>query len=412
MEPVTDRLDSLEPLARPGTPLGDLAARLREAGHQAYVVGGSVRDALLGAPSSDLDVTTDARPEQIRSVVDGWADAVWLQGERFGTVGVVRGGVAIEITTFRADVYRADSRKPTVTYSDSIEADLARRDFTVNAIAAELPSLQLVDVFQGRADLEAKLLRTPQSADVSFTDDPLRMLRAARFVSTYGLTAVPEVIDAMRRHRNRLAIVSAERIHGELLKLICAEDPEPGFRLLAGTGVLAEFLPEPVRVSELRRVRAEELPRFTVLFADTDPRQARHRLHALRGSASTIAGVTRLLTLMQRAQAAVNAGHLSRPTLRELALAAGSDLSTLLEVLRALDRVAPIATAIEELGATESLDGPDSSFDGTAVMAYLGLESGRAVGDALKALREARIQRGPLDDDAAREVLDAWARDR
>jgi poly(A) polymerase len=176
-------------------PTQQLAARLRERGHQAYLVGGSVRDALLDREIVDIDIATNARPEEIERTVDGWADAVWLQGQRFGTVGAQKNGEQFEITTFRADVYRPESRKPDVTFSDDIETDLSRRDFTVNAMAISLDASAgapaLVDPFDGLADLAARRLRTPLTPEVSFEDDPLRMLRAARFVATLGFVRSP-----------------------------------------------------------------------------------------------------------------------------------------------------------------------------------------------------------------------------
>ena len=182
--------ERLQPLVQA---TADLSDRFRSAGHSLYLVGGSVRDAIVADDGSqqdgeerDLDFTTDARPDAIESVVAGWADAVWIQGKRFGTIGCLRGGQKYEITTHRAEAYRPDSRKPDVAFGDSVEDDLARRDFTVNAMALRLPELELIDPFDGLADLSAHRLRTPLDPDVSFADDPLRMLRAARFIAKFG----------------------------------------------------------------------------------------------------------------------------------------------------------------------------------------------------------------------------------
>lgn len=400
-------LAAVRPLTQPGTPLGDLAARLAGAGHACFLVGGSVRDVLLGLDHVDLDVTTDARPDSVRAVVDGWADSVWLQGQRFGTVGIVRAGIAIEITTFRADVYRSESRKPQVEYSDTIEEDLVRRDFTVNAIAAALPGLELVDPFGGRTDLEARVLRTPQAAARSFTDDPLRMLRAARFASTYGFVPVRDVVDAMREHRARLEIVSAERIHDELRKLVLAPAPEVGFELLATTGVLAEFLPEPVRYEDLVRVEPHEVRRLAVLLGGLSPEAARARLRALRFSTAVVREVADTIAVLDRIDGP--GVEWDDASVREVVRRGGDGLRDAVAVAAGLGRAATFRTAYERLRVREDLDAPDSPLDGAAVMAHLGLPPGPRVGEALDALRRARIARGPLDAEAARRVLDEWA---
>jgi poly(A) polymerase len=338
--------------------------------------------------------------------VEGWADSVWLQGQRFGTVGVVRQGVVIEITTFRADVYRSESRKPTVTYSDTIEADLSRRDFTVNAIAASVPELELVDPFGGYDDLGLRVLRTPQSPTVSFTDDPLRMLRAARFASAYGFVPVPELVEAMREHRSRLAIVSAERIHDELVKLLLAADPSVGFGLLESTGVLAEFLPEAVRTAELAAVEATENRRLAVLFADVDPEAVRRRLHELRFPHDVVDASVRISRVLALE---AETPEWTDPMVREAALTAGDSLADLIAVLEALARGSAFLDAVATLAAREVLGVIDLPIDGGEVMTHLGLEPGRAVGEAMHALRRARIEHGPLDEEAARRVLDEWA---
>ena len=220
-------------------------------------MGGSVRDALLDRVPQDIDVTTDARPDVIEHIVRPWADHVWPQGQRFGTVGCEKDGVTIEITTFRAEVYRPESRKPEVVYADDLETDLSRRDFTVNAMAIRLPEPELVDPFGGAADLAARRLRTPLGPEVSFVDDPLRMLRAARFVAEFQLEPAPDLVAAVETLRHRLEIVSAERIRDELSKLLMADDPSAGLWFLAETGLSDEFLPE------LNSMRLEQDPIHT-----------------------------------------------------------------------------------------------------------------------------------------------------
>jgi len=234
--------------------LTPLAERFHAAGHRLFVVGGAVRDLFDGRDVTDLDLTTDARPPEIKRCLDGWAEAVWTQGEKFGTIGAQKTDAEsgerldYEITTFRAEAYADDSRKPHVVFADEIEADLSRRDFTVNAMALEMlpggTTPELVDPFNGMVDLMSKTLRTPLGAHVSFSDDPLRMLRAARFVAGYGLAPSDEITAAVCEMAARLEIVSAERIRDELDKLMVVDHPAEGLWFLVDTGLAAEFLPE------------------------------------------------------------------------------------------------------------------------------------------------------------------------
>ena len=232
--------------------LAPLTQRFRAAGHRLYLVGGTVRDLLLADDRTDydFDATTDARPAQIKACLAGWADAIWTQGERFGTIGALRRGPngdrMYEITTHRAEAYTDDSRKPEVQYAVDVATDLSRRDFTINAMALELTadSPTLVDPYNGALDLMARTLRTPLSAETSFNDDPLRMLRAARFIARYNLQPVPELVEAVQALRGRMSIVSAERIRDELDKLICVPHPSAGLWFTIQTGLSDEFLPE------------------------------------------------------------------------------------------------------------------------------------------------------------------------
>jgi len=228
-----------------------LAAAFSEAGHEFALVGGPVRDALLGRPVTDLDFTTSARPEQTREIVAGLTKQIWEVGRDYGTIAAKVQGETVEITTYRADTYRDDSRKPEVAFGDSIEGDLVRRDFTINALALMLPELRLVDVGAagegasgGIEDLLAARIVTPGAPETSFTDDPLRMLRAARFAAQLGFEVAPEVQAAMVEFGPRLEIISAERIRDELVKLLSTDDPVPGVRLLVDTGLAERFLPE------------------------------------------------------------------------------------------------------------------------------------------------------------------------
>ncbi len=234
----------------------ELAARFADAGHRLYLVGGWVRNAIVAdaangqkAQGDDFDLTTDARPGDIEAVLDGWADALWTAGKRFGTIGATKDGRRYEITTHRAEAYVPDSRKPHVTFGDSVEVDLSRRDFTVNAMALSLPDLQLVDPYDGLADLAARRLRTPLDPHVSFGDDPLRMLRAARLVAGLQLVPDPPVVEAVREMHGRLAIVSPERVRDELDKLLVVAKPSPGLWFALDTGLAGHFLPELPRLA-------------------------------------------------------------------------------------------------------------------------------------------------------------------
>ena len=244
--------ERLQPVVDAVTPV---AERFAAADHRLYLVGGVVRDLLVGRDlGGDIDLTTDARPDDIKALLEGHVDALWTQGERFGTIGAKVGDWTVEITTHRADVYLPDSRKPEVEFSTDIEEDLSRRDFTVNAMALALPELQLIDPYGGAEDLAAGRLRTPLAPEESFSDDPLRMLRAARFLAGYGLVPSDELVRAVAEMGDRLAIVSAERVRDELDKLMVVEDPSAGLWFLVETGLAEEFLPE------LPQMRLEQDP--------------------------------------------------------------------------------------------------------------------------------------------------------
>jgi hypothetical protein len=225
--------DRFEWLLASGSPTSELADRFADAGHDLYLVGGSVRDALLGLPHDDLDFTTPARPDEIRAIVEDLADAIYPMGEKFGTIGMRRGSAVYEITTFRSEIYRDESRKPHVTFSDTIEEDLSRRDFTVNAMALRISDATLIDPFGGAADLFKRVLRTPLDPEIAFSDDPLRMLRLFRFQSKLDFEPDAAATDAVARMAERIEIVSAERIRDEFSKLLVADDPGPALWGLA-----------------------------------------------------------------------------------------------------------------------------------------------------------------------------------
>jgi poly(A) polymerase len=452
----------LEPWLGAGTPLADLAARLAAAGHESYLVGGPLRDALLDVEVEDLDLATDARPDVIEDVVSGWADAVWLQGKRFGTVGARKDGQRFEITTLRAEVYVPESRKPEVTFGDSIEIDLSRRDFTVNAMALRLSDMELIDPFDGIGDLVARRLRTPLAPEVSFGDDPLRMLRAARFTATRGLEPVPEVVTAMDAMASRLEIVSVERIRDELSKLLVAPDPSPGLWLIVRTGLADEFLPElaamqleqdPIHrhkdvlehtIAVVAKTHPELVLRLAALLHDigkpktrgygpngvtfhhhevVGARMARERLVALRYPNDVVEAVVRLVELHLRF-------HTYRmgwtdSAVRRYVRDAGDLLDELNQLTRCdcttrnqrkadalARRMDDLERRITELREREELSRIRPALDGRQVMAILDVAPGPVVGRALDFLLELRLDEGLTDPDEASARLRTWAREQ
>jgi poly(A) polymerase len=448
----------------PGSPTRDLAERFRAAGHECYLVGGPVRDAFLDRvdPDADIDLTTDARPDAIEAIMREWADHVWLQGQRFGTVGASKDGQQFEITTFRGEIYRPESRKPEVTFADDIEHDLARRDFTVNAMALALPEPRLVDPHGGAADLAARVLRTPMGPDVSFGDDPLRMLRAARFVAGLGLVPVSELVTAIEEMHPRLEIVSAERIRDELSRLLVVDDPSAGLWLLCETGLSDEFLPElnamrleqdPIHthkdvlahtIAVVKNTPPELRIRLAALLHDVGKpktrsigpggvsfhhhevvgaRMAEERLRALRYPNDLVEEVTKLVYLHLRIH--TYAMGWTDKAVRRYVRDAG-DLLDDLNVLQRCDcttrnqrkaaalarRMDDLEARIVELRAQEELDAIKPPLDGRQVMEHLGVEPGRVIGDALDHLLELRLDDGPMSEDEAYARLDEWAAER
>jgi poly(A) polymerase len=450
--------DRLKPLV---DETAELAARFRASGKRIYLVGGVVRDAVLGRISdeADLDFTTDATPDEIESLIAGIADAVWTQGKRFGTIGLRIGPRQLEITTHRAEAYHPDSRKPDVQFAPAVEVDLSRRDFTVNAMALSLPDLTLVDPFDGVGDLGASRLRTPLDPEQSFTDDPLRMLRAARFMAGYGLVPDSALVDAVVTLRSRLDIVSDERIRDELNKLMVVEKPGEGLWFLARTGLAEEFLPElpallleqdPIHrhkdvlahtIAVVDKTSPDKLLRLAALMHDigkpktrsygpkgmvsfhhhevVGARMTRDRMRALRYPTDEIDAVSRLVELHLRF-------HTYRmgwtdSAVRRYVRDAGPLLDRLNELTRcdcttrnaakarALDRrMDELEARITELRASEELAAIRPDLDGVAIMKRLGIPPGRAVGEALDFLLELRLEEGQLGPEEAGRRLDDW----
>jgi poly(A) polymerase len=448
-----------------GSPPRELADRLIDAGYECYLVGGTVRDLVLDRVDAkkDIDLTTNARPDAIEDVVRGWADAVWLQGQRFGTVGCTKAGRPMEITTFRGDIYRPESRKPEVTFADALEDDLGRRDFTVNAMALAYPDPRLVDPFGGVDDLANLRLRTPQAPEVSFADDPLRMLRAARFVAEFALVPDPDLLRAVEEMRHRLEIVSVERVRDELTRLLTVEDPSAGLWMLCETGLSDEFLPElnamrleqdPIHshkdvlahtIAVVNNVKtADRLVRLAALFHDVGKpktrsfasggvsfhhhevvgsRMTEERMRALKFPNHEIDDVSKLVYLHLRIH--TYAMGWTDKAVRRYVRDAGPLLEELNELQRAdcttrnqrkaaalARRMDDLEERIATLREQEELDAIKPPLDGRQVMEFLGVEPGPVIGEALDFLLEARLDEGPIAEPEAYERLAAWARER
>jgi poly(A) polymerase len=442
-----------------------LAERFADAGHRLYLVGGVVRDLFVGrVHDRDIDLTTDATPAETKALLEGHVDALWTQGERFGTIGAKLGDRVVEITTHRADVYLPDSRKPEVTFSTQIEEDLSRRDFTVNAMALALPELELIDPFDGAADLAAGRLRTPLAPHESFSDDPLRMMRAARFLAGYRLQPTDELVRAVAEMGDRLAIVSAERIRDELDKLMVVDDPSAGLWFLVDTGLAEEFLPElpamrleqdPIHhhkdvlahtIAVVANTSPDRLLRLSALFHDVGKpktrsfgangvmfhhhevvgaRMTKDRMTALRYSSEDIEIVTQLVRLHLRFHGYGTGTGWTDAAVRRFVRDAGDELDRLIELTRCdcttrnrrkaellARRMDDLEARIDELAAAEELRAIRPDLDGRQVMDHLGIQPGREVGDALTFLLELRLDEGPLGEEEAYRRLDQWWSER
>lgn len=452
--------ERIQPVLDEVQPLADAFV---DAGFPLYLVGGIVRDLILGrslalGPGADIDLTTSARPEEIKAIVAPVVDALWAQGERFGTIGVKLGDRNIEITTHRAESYVPESRKPDVAFGTEIVDDLERRDFTVNAMALRIPVPELIDPFGGVADLAAGRLRTPLSPEVSFTDDPLRMLRAARFIAGYNLEPDADLVEAVRTNAHRLEIASAERIRDELDKLLVVPDPSAGLWFVVDTGLADLFLPElaamrleqdPIHhhkdvlahtIAVVAKTRPDRITRIAALLHDvgkpktrsfTDggvtfhhhevvgARMARDRMQALRYSNEDVAAVKKLVYLHLRFHTYGMGWTAS--AVRRFVRDAGDVLPELIELTRCdcttrnkrkADRLArrmdELEARIAELRAQEEIDAIRPDLDGRQVMDHLGTGPGPHVGKALDHLLELRLEEGPLGEEDALRRLDAW----
>ncbi|WP_372735240.1 CCA tRNA nucleotidyltransferase [Nocardioides sp.] len=461
---VSAQLDRLAPVLDP------LGALFAEAGHELALVGGPVRDAMLDRPHTDLDFATSAHPDETERLLKAWGEATWDMGRDFGTIGARSGPWIVEVTTYRSEAYDSDSRKPAVAFGDNLEGDLGRRDFTVNSMAVRVPGGQVEDPYGGVVDLAQRVLRTPGRPEDSFSDDPLRMMRAARFAAQLGFDVAPEVVEAMTAMADRISIISAERVRDELVKLVCAEFPRRGLTLLVETGLAALVLPElpalalerdehhrhkdvyehTLTVLEQSIDLEDRLPgggpdfiaRFAALMHDIGkPRTrkfigdgtvtfhhhdvvgaklTRKRMHALRFSNDETDAVAKLVELHLRFHG-YGSGEWTDSAVRRYVRDAGDQLERLHVLTRAdcttrnhrkaqrLRRTYDdLEARIARLMEQEELNAVRPSLDGNQIMTILGIPPGREVGEAYHYLLELRLDRGPMDEESATAALLEW----
>ncbi len=454
------------------SPVADeLGRRFGAAGHELHLVGGSVRDALLGRLGDDLDFCTDARPEQTLALVKSWADAIWETGREFGTIGIQKDGLRIEITTYRAEAYDGLTRNPVVEYGDNLLDDLRRRDFTINAMAVSLPGHVFTDPYGGLEDLTAGLIRTPDSPASSFSDDPLRMLRAARFAAKLRFTVDKAVVEAMTDMAVDLDRITAERIREEFTKLLCGVDPIAGLRLLVDTGLADRFIPEIsglkleidehaqhkdvyehtlIVVANAIRLEGDAGPDFVLRMAAlmhdvgkpatkavgrdgrvsfhhhevVGARLTKQRMKAMRYPKDVTSEVVELVALHLRFYG-YGRGEWTDSAVRRYVTDAGELLPRLHKLTRSdcttrnKRKAAALSAdydALEEriarIAAEEDLARVRPDLDGNAIMELLGVPPGPIVGQAWRFLKELRLDRGPLDRDEAEAELQRWAREQ
>src|SRR4051794_3739150 len=461
---VAGELDRIAPV------IDDLGQRFTDAGHELALVGGPVRDAMLGRQHNDLDFTTSARPDDTERILKKWGDATWDMGRDFGTIGCRKGSWQVEVTTYRSETYDPSSRKPDVNFGDSLAGDLGRRDFTVNAMAVRLPGREVVDLYGGVVDLATRVIRTPGTPEASFSDDPLRMMRAARFAAQLGFDVAPEVVTAMTEMADRISIISAERVRDELVKLVTAPYPRRGLTLLVDTGLADRVLPE---LPALRLERDEHhrhkdvyehtltvleqtidlesrLPgggpdfvaRFAALMHDVGKpktrrfvedgtvtfhhhdvvgaKLTRRRMQALKFSNAETDAVAHLVELHLRFHG-YGSGEWTDSAVRRYVRDAGDQLERLHILTRAdcttrnrrkAERLSRSYDALEErielLAAEEELASLRPALDGNRIMAILGLPPGREVGEAYRYLMELRLDEGPMSPEDAEARLREW----
>lgn len=453
-------LSNLTKFTNHDLPAYEMSQMFTDSGFDFYLVGGSVRDVIMGEDSPDIDVTTNARPDEILKIVEKHVDVLWKQGEAFGTIGAKFKGQSFEVTTYREEVYRDDSRKPEVKFGNSIETDLSRRDFTINSIAFSLPEGKLIDPFNGVDDLINSRLRTPLDPEISFSDDPLRMMRAARFIAKFNCTPNDELVQAVKAMKSRLRIVSKERIRDELCKLLVVQDPSLGLYFLSETGLSDEFLPElnamrleqdPVHqhkdvfvhtIAVVANTRPEIRVRLAALMHDiakpatrqitehgvsfhhhevVGAKMTKKRMRDLAFSKEMIDQVSQLVFLHLRIH--TYAMGWTDSAVRRYVRDAGDLLDDLNHLQRCdcttrnpkrakmlQDRMDSLEQRIDELSKQEEIKKIRPHLDGDQVMEHLDMRPGRDVGRALDFLLEHRLEHGPINESEAYDLLDDWAK--
>jgi poly(A) polymerase len=460
---VSRALADLEPV------LGPLARLFADEGEDLALVGGPVRDIMLGRLQQDLDLTTSARPDVTERLLRAWAGSTWDVGRAFGTIGCRKGAWTVEVTTYRSDEYDASSRKPEVRFGDSLVGDLRRRDFSINAMALSLPGGDFVDPYGGVVDLAHRVIRTPGRAEMSFSDDPLRMMRAVRFVAQLGFAVAPDVVEAMTSMADRIRIVSAERVRDELVKLVCADHVRAGLTLMVDSGLAEQVLPElpALRLERDEHHRHKDVyehtltvleqaiemedrvgggPDFVTRFASLmhdvgKPRTrrfqpdgtvtfhhhdvvgaklTRKRMQQLRFSSDTVEAVCRLVELHLRFHG-YGSGEWTDSAVRRYVRDAGPELPRLHVLTRAdcttrnrrkAERLRRTYDDLEEriarLAEQEQLDAIRPDLDGNRIMEVLGIGPGREVGEAYRFLLELRLEQGPQESAQAEQALRDW----
>lgn len=440
----------------------ELSALFRKSGKELYVVGGSVRDAFMGEAHDDFDFATNAKPDDVIKIVKKWSDGIWLIGIKFGTVGLLKGNTKIEITSLRSESYQQANRKPQVEFDSDIQEDLARRDFTINAMAVKLPSGELIDPFNGRDDLNNKILRTPLSPRQSFTDDPLRMLRAVRFVSTLGLKMHDSIKKSLKQNVELLSVVSTERIRDELSRIMVGDNVIDALRLMIDTGLSSKVVPEltSLKVEQdpnyhhkdvlehtflvIQRTEPDLTLRLAALLHDigkpackrvledrivfynhnnVGARLARKRLMALKYPKQIVNDVEKLITMHMRAynyrmgwtDKAVrkyvrDAGKLL-PRLNALIKADCTSLNPS-KVKRSLESLDGLEKRIQQLEEEEESAKIRPPIDGNEIMTFLKIKPGPLVGEALNYLLDAKLDGIISSKEEACEFLKQWDRER
>jgi len=388
------------------------------AGKKIYLVGGIVRDLYGNATNIqnlDIDLTTNATPEEIKVIIKPIADNLWLSGEKFGTIGAHVNGKTIEITTHRSESYLSDSRKPIVEFSQQIEEDLSRRDFTVNSMAIDLSSKELIDPFNGQKDFADGVLRTPLNPDISFSEDPLRMLRAARFTCRFELTPTKKMVQSMKALAPRLEIVSPERIREEFDKFLEVRNPEPGFKLLLKTKIYKLFLPEINDKENIRKnggykslsqLPIDPLVRLAALLLNTSAKECEYRMKKLKYSNERISQTQLLI----QSTKTIETKPIDNESYRKWYFQTADLRDTAIELAKINKKLKEIISEMEKTKISLEHELHDFSvpLTGAEIMELLKIQEGPEVGEAVQYLQEIRFQKGPITQGEAEKAIRNW----